>query len=137
MAEPIDHLAGKTGYTHELIAALTDVELDDQLAYFRAGAQAHLNQPDPEGATMYQSHAYAAFRYGNWVGMVLTERRSRGLSDGWSDQFTTKHICRVCGERAVIVEDEGWACELHRTTRDGAVSSEPLDGAGESIPSEG
>lgn len=46
--------------------------------------------------------------------------------------------CRVCGKLAVILDDEGWACEDHRRgTLDGGVSSAPLDGAGDSIPSPG
>jgi hypothetical protein len=34
----------------------------------------------------------------------------------WRKQFTTPHVCRVCGERATIVEDEGWACDTHQVT---------------------
>lgn len=137
MTEATDHLKGKTGYTHELIAALTDAELEEQLVFYGERQRMHLNTPDEPGVTRYKSHAYAAYRYANWVGMVLTERRKRGFSDGWSDQFTTPHPCRVCGERSTIVEDEGWACDAHRTTREGGVSSDSLDGAGESIPSPG
>ena len=77
MAEPVDHLAGKTGYTQALIAALTDDELGEQLAYFQAGEARHRGTPDEEGVTRYKSHAYAAYRYSNWVGMVEGEQRHR------------------------------------------------------------
>lgn len=36
--------------------------------------------------------------------------------EGWSTQFTTKHVCRVCGKPASIIEDDGWACDDHRDT---------------------
>lgn len=34
--EPVDHLAGKAGYTHELLAALTAAELAEQITWVRA-----------------------------------------------------------------------------------------------------
>ena len=34
MTEPTDHLANLSGYTHELLAALTDDQLAEQAAYF-------------------------------------------------------------------------------------------------------
>lgn len=47
----------------------------------------------------------------------------------WTTQFTTHHPCRICGEEAVTVEDEGWACERHRRgTLEGAVNSLDRDG---------
>lgn len=49
--------------------------------------------------------------------------------EGWSKQFTTKHVCRVCGKPASIIEDDGWACDDHRNP-EARVNAEPLDGAG-------
>lgn len=34
--EPTDLLAGRYGYTHELLAGLTDAELESQIAYYCA-----------------------------------------------------------------------------------------------------
>ena len=57
------------------------------------------------------------------------------LSD-WSRQFTTSHLCHVCGKESVAVEDEGWVCADHRNL-DAETSSDEREGAGESIPSSG
>jgi hypothetical protein len=35
-------------------------------------------------------------------------------AEDWRRQFTTKHVCKVCGERATMITDRGWMCERHR-----------------------
>ena len=78
MAEAIDHLAGKTGYTEKLLAELTDTELEEQIAYYSERRTWYINHPDEvKPKSHYTSHAYAAYRFGNWVGMAENERAHR------------------------------------------------------------
>lgn len=57
--EPVDHLAGKAGYTHELLAALTDVELEEQIAWMRARRAATAGTKE---SYMLSNQLSAAFR---------------------------------------------------------------------------
>jgi hypothetical protein len=113
MAEPIDHLHGKSGYTHELLMELTDEQLEETAAYWakRTSEYAAI-QPPTKG---YSGSAYAHWWCTKKQSAIHAERERRH-HDGWSTQFTTEHVCRVCGERATVIEDDGWACDTHRAT---------------------
>src|SRR6478672_4679869 len=83
MNEPIDHLANKSGNTVELLAQLTDAELDEQIAFYRQREDWYRSTPTPDAVTsVYRSHSYAAYRYGSWVGMAETVRRVRLRESG-------------------------------------------------------
>jgi hypothetical protein len=77
MSEPIDHIADKSGTTIELLQALTDDELAEQGAYWRAKLTHYRSLPNVEGASMYKQPSYAAYRVGNWVGYVGAEQEAR------------------------------------------------------------
>lgn len=72
----IDHLADKSGNTIELVAALTDDELREQLAYY----QHRRDTAQDTGEGIYKSAAYAQHRHDLHAGMVESEILSRGLS---------------------------------------------------------
>ena len=132
MTEPIDHLAGKTGNTTELLRELTDEQLRETGAYW-AKREAEYRAAEQNGRNAYS--AWWCSKKRSAIGNVLADRHHY---DGWSTQFTTSHPCYVCGNESIAVEDEGWVCIVHsHRSLDGLVSAAERDGAGESIPSEG
>jgi hypothetical protein len=118
---PTDHLSG-SGSLPEMLRALTDHELIEQIAYYQQ-------------VMLTQSTDFGRWSAGKVLSTAMGVRNERGLSD-WSKQFTTNHPCHVCGKTSVAVEDEGWVCADHRNL-DGGSSSADRDGTGESIPPPG
>lgn len=60
MAEPIDHLAARSGYLHELKAELTPEQLEEQRAFYRA----EMERTDDDGRGMYRSAAFRRWKCG-------------------------------------------------------------------------
>lgn len=60
-----DPLAGRSGYTHELLASLTPEELKQYIANYR-WSQAHASFPD-KPASVYLSKAYYMYRTNQFV----------------------------------------------------------------------
>jgi len=78
----INHLTNKSGYTHELLAALTDTELDEQIEYFMERRNWYRDNPDevkPESP--YRSHAYASYRYSNMAAAAWRVKHDRLQSE--------------------------------------------------------
>jgi hypothetical protein len=71
-----NHLADKSGSTIELVAALSDDELREQLAYY----QHRRDTATDTGSGVYQSAAYNRYRHNIHAGMVEGELLKRGLS---------------------------------------------------------
>lgn len=74
----IDHLRSKSGLTHELLAALTDAELEEKEAYLRERRDRYVSRSDDAPPrNLYASNAYAAYRCDVALGYVDRERRRR------------------------------------------------------------
>ena len=58
-------LNGKSGYTHKLLASLTQKEIREYVAYYR-WRQEHESFPD-RPQNVYQSKAYFMYRTNQWV----------------------------------------------------------------------
>ena len=70
-----------SGLTTELLAELTDAELDEQIAYFRERQEWYRAHPgEVKPASPYASNSYAAYRFRNLVGAAVRERASRPSS---------------------------------------------------------
>ena len=81
MSHDSGHLTGKSGYTHELLAALTDDELDEQIAHYRERRRWYRSNADEvKPVSPYKPHAYAAYRYGIWIDMAEAEQAKRHLT---------------------------------------------------------
>ena len=60
-----DPLAGRSGYTHELLASLTSEEIKQYIANYQ-WSQAHASFPD-KPASVYQSKAYYMYRTNQFI----------------------------------------------------------------------
>ena len=70
-----------SGLTMDLLRALTDEQLDEQIEHYierRDWYETHPDETPPE--SVYKSHGYAAYRYGNWVAMATVVRAERRKS---------------------------------------------------------
>lgn len=72
----INHLADKSGSTVELVAALTDEQLREQLAYYQNRRDTAVDTGDG----IYQSAAYNRHRHDLHAATVESELLKRGLS---------------------------------------------------------
>lgn len=77
----VDHLSSRGGLTVELLRTLTDEQLDEQIEWYQERRDWYHTTPDamkPE--SVYKSHAYAAYRYSNWVATATWVRDQRHLN---------------------------------------------------------